>query len=411
MDVICFSHIKWNFVYQRPQHLLSMCAADKRVFFIEEPQYDDKGKSDFYEINKPEESTNLWVISLHLSTETPGDKRNHTLQALLDSCMYSRKIKKYICWYYSPMALAYSDHLHPSLIIYDCMDELSAFKFAPRKVIEMEACLLSRADLVFTGGQSLYDAKKHLHHNIHPFPSSIDKTHFSAARRPGRDPEDQSSIPHPRFGFYGVIDERFHISLIDELSFLRPDWHFVLIGPVVKIASSSLPQKENIHYLGCKDYKDLPAYLSGWDVAILPFALNESTKYISPTKTPEYLAAGKPVISTSITDVVTPYGKQGLVNIADTAEEFINAAEKIFTKESKEEWREKVDQFLANISWHKTWCMMAALIDEALEKKSMRKERKLIPAKIRLISNREKLSATNYSTGNNDLVLNRQFYV
>jgi len=369
MDLICLSHIRWNFVYQRPQHLLNRFAINNRVFVIEEPVYE--ANSDFYEISKPDEKANLWLVVLHVSKDTSSEKRNHTLKALIDSFMFSTKIKKYILWFYSPMALEYTEHLSPSLTVYDCMDELSAFKCPPAGIKEMEVCLLKRADIVFTGGHSLYKAKKHLHHNIHPFPSSIDKSHFQVARIFKEDPEDQASIPHPRFGFYGVIDERFDIPLVDELASLRPDWHFVFIGPVIKIDPNNLPVKDNIHYLGSKIYKQLPSYLSGWDVAILPFALNESTKYISPTKTPEYLAGGKPVISTSITDVVTPYGKHGLVHIADTAQEFIEAAEKIFSDKNKEEWMRKVDTFLSNISWNKTWNRMSVLIDEALEKKAI----------------------------------------
>lgn len=369
MDLICLSHIRWNFVYQRPQHLLNRFAINNRVFVIEEPVYE--ANSDFYEISKPNEKANLWLVVLHISKDTSIAKRNHTLKALIDSFMFSNKIEKYILWFYSPMALEYTEHLSPSLTVYDCMDELSAFKFPPAGIKEMEACLLRRADVVFTGGHSLYKAKKHLHQNIHPFPSSIDKSHFQVARIFKEDPEDQASIPHPRFGFYGVIDERFDISLVDELATLRPDWHFVFIGPVTKIDPNKLPLKDNIHYLGSKNYKELPSYLSGWDVAILPFALNESTKYISPTKTPEYLAGGKPVISTSITDVVTPYAKQGLVHIADTAQEFIEAAEKIFNDNNKEEWMRKVDSFLSNISWNKTWNRMSLIIDEALEKKAI----------------------------------------
>jgi len=367
MDLICFSHIRWNFVYQRPQHLLNRYAINNRVFIIEEPVLE--ANADFYEIEKSTENANLWVVVLHVSKDTDIEKRNHTLKALLDSCMYSNNIKDYLLWYYSPMALPYSDHLHPALTIYDCMDELSAFKAAPPELKQMEQYLLDRAELVFTGGYSLYEAKKHLHDNIHAFPSSIDKSHFIKARVIKEDPEDQASIPHPRFGFYGVIDERFHISLIDEISSLRPDWHFVLVGPIIKIDPDSLPVKDNIHYVGRKEYKDLPNYLSGWDVAILPFELNESTRYISPTKTPEYLAGGKPVISTSIADVVKPYGKQGLVKIADTASEFIEAAEKILENKNDEELNKKVDDFLANISWNKTWSKMTRLIDEALQNK------------------------------------------
>jgi len=368
MDLICLSHIKWNFVYQRPQHLLNRFAINNRVFVIEEPVYD--AHFDYYEIDQPDPKANLWVVQLYVSKCSSKEKTNHVLKALLDSFIYSNHISKYILWYYSPMALDFTDHLSPELIIYDCMDELSAFKSPPKRIKENENCLLNSADLVFTGGHSLYNAKKHLHHNVHPFPSSIDKSHFYQARTLHADPKDQADIPHPRFGFYGVIDERFNISLVDELSELRPDWHFIFIGPIVKINKEKLPKKENIHFLGRKHYEELPSYLAGWDIAMLPFALNEATRYISPTKTPEYLAGGKPVISTSIADVVNPYGNKGLVHIADTAEEFIKEAEKIFKSQKKEDWIKKVDNYLAGISWNRTWRKMSALIDGELEKKS-----------------------------------------
>ncbi len=367
MDLICFSHIRWNFVYQRPQHLMSRFAVYNRVFIIEEPQV--SGDKDFYEIKKDPAVSNLWVVNLSLSQENSSVKRNNTLKALLDSLVYANDIKNYIAWYYTPMALAYSDHLHSSLIVYDCMDELSAFRFAPPELRKLEMELFECADLVFTGGHSLYEAKKNLHKNIHPFPSSIDKAHFQSARIKETEPADQFNIPHPRFGFYGVIDERFHISLIDQLSSLRPEWQFIFIGPIIKIDPATLPVKENVHYLGSKTYQELPIYLSGWDVAILPFELNESTRYISPTKTPEYLAGGKPVISTSIRDVVSPYGDMGLVQIADTAGEFIDAAERIFYEKDKTKWRAKVDKYLDGLSWNKTWHNMTALIEEALENK------------------------------------------
>ncbi len=327
MDLICFTHIKWNFVYQRPQHLLTRFAHYYRVFVIEEPVYN--GPESFYEFSHDAEN-NIWIVTFHISKETPANQISNTLKALLDALIISMKIKQYFAWYYTPMALPYSDHLKPEIIVYDCMDELSAFKFAPAGVKELEAKLLLRADLVFTGGYSLYHAKKHLHHNIYPFPSSIDKKHFMMARTPQKDPLDQFAIPYPRIGFYGVLDERFDIDLLETIATLRPDWHFVLVGPVIKIDLAALPKKENIHYLGSKNYNELPAYLAGWDIAMLPFALNESTKYLSPTKTPEYLVGGKPVISTAITDVINPYGINGLVHIINTPGEFIETAEKIF---------------------------------------------------------------------------------
>ncbi|HEV2831110.1 MAG TPA: glycosyltransferase family 1 protein, partial [Hanamia sp.] len=180
MDFICFSHIRWNFVYQRPQHLLNRFAIYNRVFVIEEPMYDQDANC--YKIKKDSRDHNLWVVVLQVSKNTPVEKRNHILKTLLNSLIDDKEIKNYLLWYYSPMALSYSNHLYPSLIIYDCMDELSAFKFAPPELKKMEASLMNRADLVFTGGHSLYEAKKHLHHNIHPFPSSIDKSHFVVAR-------------------------------------------------------------------------------------------------------------------------------------------------------------------------------------------------------------------------------------
>ncbi len=253
------------------------------------------------------------------------------------------------------MALAFSGHLAPKIIVYDCMDELSAFKFAPAALIEYEKKLLSRADLVFTGGHKLYQAKKAFHHNIYPFPSSIDKTFFFPARTILQEPKDQRQIPHPRLGFFGVIDERFDIELVREMADLKPEWQFIFIGPVVKIEESALPKNENIHYLGMKDYKELPGYISGWDLCIMPFAINASTEFISPTKTPEFLAAGKRVISTPIHDVVYPYGEDGLVGIAHTAEEFIDIADHDLHVKRDTLWLGKVDQYLSTISWDKTW--------------------------------------------------------
>lgn len=375
MDIICFSHIRWDFVYQRPQHLLNRFAVNNRVFIIEEPIF-EISSADYYEIIRQDEESNIWVVTLHTSPNDSILKTNIALADLLNSMIHAHSVKNYISWYYTPMALPYSEHLSPIITIYDCMDELSAFKFAPPGLKQWEQKLLSQADLVFTGGYSLYNEKKHLHHNIHPFPSSVDHAHFMQARMLREEPIDQASIPHPRFGFYGVIDERFHLALIDELATLRPEWHFVLIGPIAKIDAAALPQKPNIHYPGRKEYKDLPRYLAGWDIAILPFELNDSTRFISPTKTPEYLAGGKPVISTSITDVVNPYGKKGLVHIADNAEQFIKAAESIFDMTNKEEWLEHVDAFLSTISWNKTWAQMSELIKEAIEKKSILKPNK-----------------------------------
>ncbi len=349
-DILCFSHLRWDFVYQRPQHLMSRFSHQLRVFFIEEPIF--HAAKDDYDFRQTPQG--VFVITPRLNDEEKSISSIVIRQKILLTQLISKKkINNFISWYYTPMALKISSHLKPKVTVYDCMDELSAFKFAPVELKLMEAELLKKSNVVFTGGQSLYEAKKHLHQNIYAFPSSIEKKHFEQARNLISQPADQSNINGKKIGFYGVIDERFNIKLIDEVAKLRPSWQFVLIGPVVKIDQADLPVRSNIHYLGGKSYKELPSYLSGWDIAIIPFEKNESTKYISPTKTPEYLAGGKPVISSSITDVVSPYSDKGLVHIADTVEEFIQAAELEFSKSEVDyqAWLFEVDRFLKNFSW------------------------------------------------------------
>ena len=367
-DLVCLSHLRWNFVYQRPQHLLSRCAKNSRVFFVEEPIL--SADTDWW-LDVSIHESGVWVIVPHLSEGTSEATAQTAQQAMLDDLFRAADISQYILWYYTPMAVSFTNHLNPLAVVYDCMDELSAFKGAHPDLKANENQLLKRASVVFTGGHSLYEAKQHQHENIHPFPSSIEKEHFAIARNLSEEPADQKDIPHPRLGFYGVIDERMDIELLAGMAQARPDWHLVIIGPVVKIDPETLPTHPNIHYLGGKSYQELPAYLAGWDIAMLPFAINESTKFISPTKTPEYLAAGKPVISTPIRDVVRPYGENGLVRIASNSEEFVACAEEIFSQSSDDrtKWLSEVDAFLADNSWDNTLGEMLALIESAIDGK------------------------------------------
>ena len=351
VDLLCFSHLRWGFVFQRPNHLLSRFSKHQRVFFIEEPIFQD-GEDRFHIENY---NDNLYVVTPHLPHGLNAADVHKRLQKMISSLVLQMQINRFYSWYYTPMALPFTEHLNPELVVYDCMDELSAFKFAPPELIQYEKDLFAKADVVFTGGHSIFESKKNAHHNIYSFPSSIDKHHFGQARKMKTEPEDQKAIPQPRFGFFGVIDERFDIDLIDAVAKARPEWQFVLLGPVVKIDPATLPNHANIHYLGGKKYDELPSYIAGWDIALIPFAMNESTKFISPTKTPEYLAAGKPVISTPIRDVVSPYGDNKLVHIVSNAEEFIAAAETELAKTRRTAWQKKVDEFLAGNSWDRTW--------------------------------------------------------
>ena len=367
-DLIVFSHLRWDFVYQRPQHLLKRSAKDRRVFFVEEPIFDNGSLC----LDVSEREKNLKVVVPHLPEGLCSEiAKTALLHDMMLRLLVEHDIHQYVSWYYTPMALDFTRHLHPLAVVYDCMDELSAFKNAPQCLTLRERELFKMADLVFTGGQSLYEAKRNQHSSVFAFPSSIDRDHFMQARETVSDPADQKNIPHPRLGFFGVVDERFDVELLDEISRRRPDWQFVIIGPVVKIDPETLPRRENIHYLGGKSYQELPSYIAGWDVAMLLFAQNESTRYISPTKTPEYLAAGKPVVSTPIRDVVSPYGDLGLVQIAHNAQEFITAVQRVLEpKTQRTSWLKKVDEYLMTMSWDGTWARMSRLIDDTLTKKS-----------------------------------------
>ena len=361
MTIICFSHLRWNFVYQRPQHLCTRFSKEYTIYFVEEPIFSE---GDDHNITAPA-GNNIHIVTPCLNRSNTSDTGSRQ-EILLNKMIVEENICRYVFWYYSPMMFLFSKQFQPALVVYECMDELSTYKFAPPQLKEAEQELLKKADVVFTGGYSLYHAKKNLHHNIYPFPSSIEKERFSKARACNQEPVDQQHISHPRLGFFGVLDERFDIDLIREAAKQKPRWNFIFIGPVVKIHPDDLPRRENIFFLGAKSYDELPAYINGWDIALIPFAINESTKFISPTKTPEYLAAGKPVISTAIKDVVDPYGKQNLVSIIHSAQEFIDAGEKILQQKNKTKWLEEVDGFLAENSWENTFTKMNAIIKKAL---------------------------------------------
>lgn len=365
--LICLSHLRWAFVFQRPQHLLTRCAAGRSVYFFEEPIFHD-GEA---HLNVDRSDASGVVVAVpHLPHGFDANEIEPTVRGMLDGLIADEGIEEFVLWYYTPMALGFSDHLEPIATVFDCMDELSMFKGAPPSLLERERELFRRADLVFTGGESLYESKRDQHARVSCFPSSIDREHFGTARSITSEPEDQAQIPHPRLGFFGVIDERMDIELIGEVARMRPEWHLVMIGPVVKIDPATLPQMPNIHFIGGKSYDELPAYLAGWDIAILPFAMNDSTRFISPTKTPEYLAGGKPVISTPIRDVVRPYGERGYVSIAATAEEFVKAGDEILsTADSRSEWLAKVDEFLAGSSWEQVWQQMQSQIDGVVEQR------------------------------------------
>jgi len=365
--LLCFSHLRWNFVFQRPQHLMTRFAREMDVIYWEEPMEIGPKETAYLQVREAEGVKNVRVVVPHLPQGMPDDAREAALKRLLEAHVASIR-GPLISWYYTPMMLPFSRELDADVVVFDAMDELSKFKFAPVKLLELEQELIDRADVVFTGGSSLYEAKKDRHANVHCFPSSVDRAHFCKARAHQFDPADQEDLPKPRLGFYGVLDERFDVDLLDAVAKMRPDWSFVMVGPVVKIAPEDLPKRANIHYLGGKTYDQLPSYLSGWDVALMPFAMNESTQFISPTKTPEYLAGGKPVVSTPVRDVVRHYGHLEGVKIAATPQEFVAACEDALelSRNPESGWLGEADLLLSAASWDTTQARMAGLISDVL---------------------------------------------
>jgi UDP-galactopyranose mutase len=363
MTLVCFSHLRWNFVFQRPQQLMSVLAASYSVVFWEEPIYIDAIAAPSIDTYSP--INNVTVIVPQLPIGLSYSESEAVLRELLDSYLAEQLSAPLITWYYTPMMVPFSRHLDAACAVYDCMDELANFLFAPPELAALEAELIGFSDLVFTGGYSLYEVKKRLHASVHAFPSSVDANHFAQARQITEEPADQSGLPGPRLGFYGVIDERMNLDLLAAIADARPDWSLVMVGPVVKIDEGALPRRSNISYLGVKRYDELPQYASGWDVALMPFAINDATRFISPTKTPEYLCAGLPVVSTPIVDVIRHYGDIEAVEIAGTAEEFIAACERALARKAEgphAPWRAEADELVSGSSWQAVAGAMLGLI-------------------------------------------------
>ncbi len=359
--LLCCSHLRWDFVFQRPQHLMTRAARNYQVVFWEEPRIEEARRKSGIQYRR--DPSGVLVATPLLPNGLDEASRDAAQRRLLDSLLNELSAPVAVAWFYTPMALSFAGHIAAEVTVYDCMDELTLFAGADPQLALLERRLMRHADLVFTGGHSLQNAKRPLHQNVHCFPSSVDAEHFGQARTfEGAEPDDQQGIAHPRIGFFGVLDERLDRALVAKMADARPDWQFVFLGPVAKIDPRDLPRRPNLHWLGGKSYKDLPSYLAGWDAGVMPFAINDATRFISPTKTPEFLAAGVPLVSTPITDVVADWGKSHLVEIAATASDAVERLETVLQR-PRAPWLARVDQRLAGISWDATWNGMRQLID------------------------------------------------
>lgn len=370
VPLICFSHLRWGFVWQRPQHLLTRFAQNQPVYVVEEPLIRDTRDAPSLHVTKDADVTIL-TPSLSGYHHPRGNFRaanNVEIRDLLSEYFRDELAdSNVITWYYTPMALgALPVELHSSLIVYDAMDELANFHGAPKELRDQERELMRIADLVFAGGPSLHEARKFHHPRTFCFPSGVEVAHFQSGVQSR--PNDLVDITSPIIGFYGVLDERVDFELVGGIADARPDWSIVMIGPVVKIQHSQLVHRPNIHYLGMKNYADLPRYLAHFDAAILPFALNDATRFISPTKTLEYLAGGKPVVSTAIKDVIELYGD--VTEIANTPREFVSAIEHLWNESDVEKASRArmTTSILARYDWDVIAKRMHLLVDDALKK-------------------------------------------
>jgi len=359
-DLLTFSHLRWDWVFQRPQHLMLRAARDRRVFFFEEPIFGASAPS----LCRRHAAPNVTVVTPHLPQGLTTDEAAQAQRTLLDSWLARSRVSPATLWYYTPAALDISAHLSAATVVYDCMDELTAFTGAPPELRARERQLMARTDVVFTGGVSLYEAKRLLHNNVHAMPSCVDLDHFRDARRVQDDHPAQAQVPEPRIGFCGVLDERLDLPLIAALAAAQPAWQFIFAGPVCKIDPASLPSGPNVHYLGACAYDELPRLMSHWQVGWMPFAINEATRFISPTKTPEYLAAGLPVVSSPIRDVVRTWGDDGFVSIAGTTQEFRSALTEQLAARSAPSRLARIDRTLAFHSWDALWYRMGELMQK-----------------------------------------------
>ncbi|WP_238550606.1 UDP-galactopyranose mutase [Blastomonas sp. AAP53] len=363
--IVCFSHLRWDLVFQRPQHIMSRLSQSFDVIYWEEPRFDPQ--SDQPRLERLAMDKGLVRAIPVLPAGLDAAATEQALRTLLQAEVAGHA-GPLVYWYYTPMMLAFSAPVRADLIVYDCMDELANFAFAPGDIAERETELIARADLVLCGGRSLYEARRGRHANIQCFPSGVDIAHFARDAGQTAEPEDQTALPRPRLGFYGVIDERMDLELLGEMARLRPDWAFVMIGPVVKISPDDLPRPANIHWLGGRDYGQLPDYAVHWDIALMPFARNASTRFISPTKTPEYMASGLPVVSTPIKDVVDTYGALASIRIAEDAAGFVAACEDLLAASDRDRraWRAEASECLADKSWNGMTARIAQQLHDGL---------------------------------------------
>lgn len=363
LSIIVHSHLRWDFVWQRPQQIFSRLARDHCILFLEDPLW-EQPRTELY-VTEPCSNV-VRVIPAFSTPACPVDEYCEKLipllrEALRSHALMAGRFEKPIQWFYSPMtAPVMLDKLEAVSIVYDCMDELANFRFAPADIGERERMLLSKANVVFTGGYQLYQSKLPYHSNIHFYGCGVDVAHFGKARQAETQvPAEVANLPRPILGYFGVIDERIDYQLLERLAEALPHASVVMVGPFAKIDEHAIPKYPNIHWLGQRSYAELPSLVKSYDVCLMPFAINDATRYINPTKTLEYMAAGRPIVSTPVPDVVRNFAP--IVEVAETHDDFIAAVDRATSapdaarvqagieRASRESWDEIVRSMRRNV--------------------------------------------------------------
>jgi glycosyltransferase involved in cell wall biosynthesis len=373
--IIVHCHLRWEGVWQRPQQFLSRLSKRHEILFVEGPLLHDSNEPPHYTLKSAPEHPAITIMQTHFPSSRFQDgqwvdeKRLELLKEALNGPLKG-KFNRPIQWFYDPMAApAHMGKVNDIAIVYDCMDELSQFRFAPPEIITRERQLLANADVVFAGGRKMCESKSRYNRNCHFYGCGVDVKHFSRARLPETQiPEDVSfGEGQLVLGYFGVVDERLDYDLIAKLADANASWHIAMIGPTCKVDPAALPQRPNIHWLGRREYAQLPEYTKGFDVSLMPFALNEATEYINPTKALEYMATGRPIVSTAVPDVVSNFNT--VVKIARTPEEFVEMCS-TECLEPDEAAVARGIQMAADNQWDSIVQKLEGHIDDALKKKT-----------------------------------------
>lgn len=365
--IIVHCHLCWDWVWQRPQQFISRLSKRHRILFVETIGPDPQLATPFARFYTPENLPNITVLRLQFPSWRweDGDYVDRTRREMVQEFLKGPGRGQFdnpVQWFYDPMAVpAFHGQMNEILTVYDCMDELSKFKCAPPEIRTREASLLNEAEVVFTGGRKLWESKKLSNDNCHFYGCGVEVDHFARARAAEtRVPEDLANIPKPVLGYFGVVDERMDYDLVAKLADANPNWSIAIVGPVMKVDPNSLPKRPNLYWLGQRQYADLPGFCKGFNVCLMPFALNESTEFINPTKALEYMASGREIISTAVPDVISNFSQ--VVKVGYSHDEFIALCRRAVEQPDTEAVERGLEMASQN-----TWEMIVSKLESHIE--------------------------------------------